>query len=249
MSVQEAIRNSAAKSAGEICVEDVRIGLGYTGVLLDTGQMGLAYTFHRDLPGGCCVFHGLRPLRGRQAKDLIALLGSPEKVGCAVALATCNAVLNRTGGQLKEGDILDHVHVSPRDNICMIGNFAPMVPALKRKAASLKIFEEVDKPIGDILPSKMAAEYFPQCQVALISSTSIINNTLDSILASAVSCREVVLLGASTPLAPEAFRGTPVTLLSGVVITDTKRILNVVSEGGGTRQFRNGAVKVNVRIS
>jgi uncharacterized protein (DUF4213/DUF364 family) len=248
MGIQEAIRDSAAKNAGETRVEDVRIGLGYTGVLLDNGRMGLAYTFHRGLPGGCSIFRGLRPLRGRLARELIGLLGSPEKVESAVALATCNAVLNGMGGRLKEGDILDHVHLSTEDNICMIGNFAPMVPALKKKAASLKIFEEVEKPVGDILPSKMAAEFFPECQVALISSTSVINNTLDTIFASAVSCREVVLLGASTPLAPEAFQGTPVTLLSGVIITDTQMILNVVSEGGGTRQFRNGAVKVNVRI-
>jgi len=241
-------RFSHTKIAEDTCVKDVRIGLGYTGVLLENGQMGLAYTFHRDLPEGCGIFRGLRPLGGRPAKDLIGLLASQDKVECAVALATCNALFNRLHGSFEEGDILTRVRFYPEDKVCMIGNFAPMVPWLKKKVSALKIFERVEKPIGDLLPSKMASEFLPHCQVALVSSTSILNGTLDTVLDSAGSCREVVLLGASTPLCMEAFHGTPVTLLSGVVVVNAQQILNTVSEGGGTRQFRNGTIKVNVRV-
>jgi hypothetical protein len=40
----------------------------------------------------------------------------------------------------------------------------------------------------------------PRCQVALLTSTSIINHTLENLLNAAHSCRDVTLLGASTPL-------------------------------------------------
>lgn len=78
--------------------------------------------------------------------------------------------------------------------------------------------------------SRNTIEGLRNCAIALITSTAIINNTLDELLDAASDCREVVVLGPSTPLFPDAFIGMPVTLLSGVeVISD--EILGVVSEG------------------
>jgi hypothetical protein len=147
-----------------------------------------------------------------------------------------------------EGDILEYMKLRPDDNVGMVGYFAPLVPALRKKTLSLKIFEQVDRVTGDLLPEKDAYRLLPHCQVALITSTSILNNTIDDILASAQSCREVVLLGASTPLIPEAFIDTAVTILSGVVVIAPEEIMRIVSEGGGMRFFKNHIKKVNVRI-
>jgi len=83
----------------------------------------------------------------------------------------------------------------------------------------------------------------PRCLV--ITSTSIVNQTIDRLLEAACNCREVVLLGASTPLVPPAFAGTPVTLLSGVVVLDPGEILRRVSEAGGTRSFKGHVQKLN----
>lgn len=61
-------------------------------------------------------------------------------------------------------------------------------------------------------------------------------------------CREVVLVGASTPLAPSVFQPLGVTLLSGIVVEDPSGILRVVSEAGGTSFFGRSVRKVNVRV-
>jgi uncharacterized protein (DUF4213/DUF364 family) len=63
------------------------------------------------------------------------------------------------------------------------------------------------------------------------------------------SCREVAIIGASTPMLPDAFSATNVTLLSGVVVEEPKEVLRVVSEGGGMRQFKPYIRKVNWRKS
>ena len=55
------------------------------------------------------------------------------------------------------------------------------------------------------------------------------------------------MLGASTPLMPEVFAGTNVTLLSGVVVSDPGAVLRVVSEGGGMRLFGPHIRKVSLR--
>jgi len=248
MPIKQRIKKQSLILAKDVSVVDVRIGLGYTAVLLDNGQVGVAYTFHRDVAGGCSVFKGLRPLAGKQASELIAMLNSMDKVESAVALAASNALTNTMKEGFFEGDILEYMKLRPDDNVGMVGYFAPLVPALRKKTLSLKIFEQINRVTGDLLPEKDAYRLLPHCQVALITSTSILNNTIDDILASAQSCREVVLLGASTPLIPEAFVDTAVTILSGVVVIAPEEIMRIVSEGGGMRFFKNHIKKVNVRI-
>ncbi|HPD61232.1 MAG TPA: DUF4213 domain-containing protein [Thermodesulfobacteriota bacterium] len=46
------IRNFLKEHYQEIPVKEVRIGLGYTGVLLDNGNAGVAYTFKQGLTEG-----------------------------------------------------------------------------------------------------------------------------------------------------------------------------------------------------
>ena len=101
---------------------------------------------------------------------------------------------------------------------------------------------------GDLLPEKEAYRLLPQCQIAIITSTTLINHSVDRLLEAAKGCREVVLLGASTPLVREAFLNTPVTYLSGVVVREPDEILRIVSEGGGMRRFKNRIRKVNLTL-
>jgi hypothetical protein len=53
------------------------------------------------------------------------------------------------------------------------------------------------------------------------------------------------MLGASTPLLPEVFAHTPVTVLSGIIVTHPENILQIVSEGGGMQLFKKNIDKVN----
>ncbi|NIR12856.1 MAG: DUF4213 domain-containing protein, partial [Desulfobacterales bacterium] len=60
-------------------VRDVRIGLGYTAVLLEDGQAGVALTFHQRLTRGCAVLDGLHPLAGKRAHELLPFLESTDE--------------------------------------------------------------------------------------------------------------------------------------------------------------------------
>ena len=225
-------------AAKELRAADVRIGLGYTAVMLEDGRAGVAYTFRDRTPGGCSVFHGLRPLSSRWAADLLALLKSGDVIEAGVGLACANALANRDGAHLLDGDIQEHLDLHPGDNLAMIGHFGPMVESLQKRVRSLTIFERVTQPSGLLRPQEEALAALPRCQVALITATSIINHTADGLLQAASGCREVVILGASTPLLPEAFKAVRATMLSGVFVQDPREVLRVVSEGGGMRQFR-----------
>jgi len=249
MSIHRRIRDHLLPMAEKMMVRDVRIGLGYTAVQLENGQTGVALTFREDLKRGCNVFQGLFPLAGRAASDMINLLDSEKKIEMAVGLATANALANKMGQGYKIGDTLEYLHISPEDRVGMVGFFAPMLPRLKKRASDLLIFEKVKKKEGDLLPEEDAYRLLPECHVAVITSTAIVNHTLDRLLEAARSCREVVLLGASTPLLPQCFRETPVTFLSGVIVTKPEEILRIVSEGQGMRFFKENVKKVNINGS
>jgi uncharacterized protein (DUF4213/DUF364 family) len=164
-----------------------------------------------------------------------------------VGLATANALAAGTLWGSCEGDVLDVLELRPSDEVGMIGHFQPLMEALERRVRALHVFELAPRA-GGFLPGEAAAQRLPRCDVALITSTALLNGTLGGLLEASRSCREVVLLGPSTPLAPQAFAGTPVTHLSGVEVTDPDGILRVVSEGGGMRFFRGLVRKVVVPV-
>ncbi|MFH0813848.1 MAG: DUF364 domain-containing protein [Pseudomonadota bacterium] len=232
----------------EIPVKEVRIGLGYTGVLLEDSNTGVAYTFKGGLPEGCSMFMGNRPLAGKSSHKLLDYVASPVTVESAVGIATANALVNRERGIESEGDVLDIVELNKDDRIGMVGFFGPLVPTLRRTVRELLIFEQTSHTAEGVFPAEKAPEVLPTCDIALITSTSLINGTLDSLLEAAGKCREIVLLGASTLLLPEIFQPLGVTLLSGVIITDPPGILQIISEGGGMRFFKGHIKKVNLRL-
>ena len=137
MPLCERIAKLIPPEATKAVVKDVRIGLGYTAVLLENNRVGLAYTFREETARGCQVFKGLPTLAGRHASELLAFLGSQDRIEMAVALATANALVNRTRSELLAGDMLDRVPILPEDRVGMVGYFAPLVPRLKKKTPGL----------------------------------------------------------------------------------------------------------------
>ena len=232
----------------DLKIKDVRIGLGYTAVQLDDNRTGVAFTMGKDAEGCCSAFPGSVQLAGRSAIDLLRLLESPVLLETVVGLATANALSNVRPAAAIAGDVLDAVAMVPQDRVAMIGYFHPLVSSLEKRVARLDIFDERAEGATGVQPPEHAPDVLPTCDVALITSTTLINATIDLLLESAVNCREVVLLGSSTPLLPEAFHGTPVTLLSGITIDDPAGILRVVSEGRGTRFFKPFASKWNLPV-
>lgn len=249
MRLQDRVKGAALSRAEGVYVVDVRIGLGYTAVMLDNGCAGVAYTFLDEASGGCSVYRNIRPLAGRPAVDLLGLFDTGGRIEAALALATANALCNRPERDYRRGDILEQLQIRPDDRVGMVGHFGPLAPVIHKQAKALYIFEQIDLPQGNLLPVRDAEHLLPQCQVALLTSTVIINQTADHLLALTAGCREIVFLGASTPLIPEVFEGTKVTMLSGVIVVAPAAILQIVSEGGGMRFFKSSIKKVNMLLS
>jgi uncharacterized protein len=233
--------------AAEHSVTDIRVGLGYTAAVLENSRCGLAFTLHEKEYESCTVIAEAGSLAGRKASELVSWITQPDETACAIGLSTANALIDIPQGAV-EADILNLLSVGPEDAVGMIGYFGPLVGSIKRQARALHIFER--KPIPDlgVLPDSAAGDLLPQCQVVILSATTLLNQTIDGILECCKAAREIAVLGPSTPFLPEVFGPRGVTILSGIQVMDTPRALRVVSEAGGTRNFGRAIRKLTLRI-
>ena len=235
-------REEALKAA------DVRIGLGYTAVLLEDGRCGLAYTLHEQERESCCVIPDAGKLAGRSVSELISWLSLPDVIASAVGLAAVNALVDPPESAV-ESDIADLLPVESEDSVGMIGYFGPLVKPVKERVRALHIFERRPDPGYGILPESAAREILPGCQVVIITATAILNKTMDDLIDLCEKAREIAVLGPSTPFIPEIFTRRGVTMLSGLKVVDAVKILQIVSEGGGTRQFGPAVRKLSLRLA
>ena len=248
--IAEKITRLLKAEAKSVRIGDLRIGLGYTAVLTESGSAGVAYTPREELGRGCSVLSGERPLAGRDAVELLTYLTSANALERALGLATANALIGmREVENTCEGDVLDVLALKPGDRVGMVGFFGPLVSRVESQVASLTVFERGQGWTAGVQPAERAVDLLPSCTVALITSTTLITESLDGLLEAAAGCRVVALLGPSTPLLSKAFAGTPVTWLSGIRVIRPMEVLQVISEGGGTREFSPFSRKVNIRIA
>jgi uncharacterized protein (DUF4213/DUF364 family) len=249
MGVTEQIEKLALESVGEAVVKDIRLGRRYCAVMLDSGATGVAYSFlSRSVHGPGPTPQQIMALVGKGASRAIEWFRSDNPIYSAIALATANALFSAQPRHYLPGDILDHIDLGPADTVTMVGHFAPLLPAVKERVKDIKVFEQKPDPGAGILPASEAPHWISRSHVVLMTATAIINGTIDHLLEFCTPCREVVILGPSTPMIPEAFYHSPVTILSGILVIDGAGVLDTVSQGGGTRRLRPYSKKVNLRI-
>ena len=228
-------------------IEEVRIGLGYVGVRLDEERMGLAALLLHDLPASCSVFPDAGKLAGSKAHFLLGnLIEGQNPLSKALGLAAANAVFDAAYGE-DERDSLAIMNLAPEDHVAMVGLFTPMVPKIERTGAKLTVIERNPARLA-VLDKKDSDRILKECTVAIITATALLNDTLEEALNGLESPRHVAILGPSTPLCPAIFHDTPVNHLGGARVRDTKKVMQIISEGGGTPAMRPYLRFVNLLV-
>jgi uncharacterized protein (DUF4213/DUF364 family) len=234
LTVQKRLLDYVKPRAGGAVVTDVRIGLGYTAVLLESGHAGVAWTPKSDAP--CCThFQAAGTLAGRTAEELLAFLVD-EKSGLAraVGLATANALLAALPHpQTSREEVISTLNITPEDKVAMVGYFGPIVAELRKIGCRLDIIE-LNPHHGETITPEQGAHALATCSVAILTGTSMINGTCDELLAELGNPRAAVLLGPSSPLCSAIFEGTGITHVAGSRVREADAVLRIVSEGGGT---------------
>jgi len=224
------------------------VGQRFTAVRLEDGSVGLSFS----LGGRGCSFEP-GSLRGMTAKELVGYLLSPSPVDSSVGLATANAFNNARVEGTTGRDALDLVEVSKSDFVATIGFFPPYSRVLKERAKGFAVLDdrEVHSEVKsfEVYPWWSFTSIVPKADLLIITGSSVANKTVDTIVSHAKKARAVVVTGPSTPMLPEAFKGTKVKVLAGAKVRDGERAMRVVEESGGTADLYRGACeKVSLRL-
>lgn len=250
MVVEERIVARAKERAGGLTLENLCVGVGYTGVKLSDGSGGVSYTFREELGQGCGVLQNAGRLTGLPVEEVLDWAMSSNLAQAAVGVAAVNALLNR---DFEQGpNIAQAVDCQEDDVVGMVGWFCPLVWRYQQ-AKALYIFEkdpDSASPAGkaQILGADAAYDILPKCNKVVLTGTSFINKTADGLLSACKSAKEIIIVGASTPMCPEVLREYGVTVLAGTRILDADRALRIVAQGGGGMDLSPASAKLFERI-
>jgi uncharacterized protein len=247
-----------------IVVERAVVGLFFTGVKLNTGIAGACATPLRSIPEAvCCPSSAMAmpfpgKLRGRPARELLKETEAPSGIRRAIGVATMNALADMCwqrratpAVELRAGvDAYDAADIQPGERVVVVGAFVPFLKALKRSGQHFTVLEmdpATLKPdeLAHFRPADEARLVVPSADVVLITGTTLLNDTLENLLALCRPETRVVMVGPTVGLLPDALLRRGVDVLGGVRVTAPDAFLDVLAEGGsGYHFFGRSAEKI-----
>ena len=248
----------------EIMVERVVVGLFFTGVKLSDGSAGSCATPIKTIPEAvCCPSSAMAmpfpgELAGRRAIDLAQEALSGPGIRRAVGIATVNALADRCWQRRPHPEVelglgvdaFDATEIGRRDQTVVVGAFVPFLKELKRRGQPFLVLEQDPATLkADELPffrpAEQAAEIVPLADVLLITGSTLVNNTLEDLLALARPETRVTIVGPTVGMLPDAFLARGADVLGCVQINAPDAFLDLLAEGGsGYHFFGRSAQKV-----
>lgn len=236
-------------SAKNRLIADLRVGLSYAGVQLDNGAAGLAAVLPDTMPRDLAVLYDAGRFAGSGAANLLKyLMDGKNSLQLAIGLAAANALVDFSSDAMEDREATTHLNLKPGEKVVMVGLFAPLVERIRATGAILTIIEKNPERL-ELLAPEERQQALQDCTVAVITATTLLNNTFEETAGALGGPRSVLLMGPSTPLLPDIFQDTPVTHLGGSVVADAGRVLQIISEGGGTPALRPYLRFVNIMIN
>lgn len=226
----------------------------FCAIELDDGAFGLSYVLlNHTLDALLATAEtSALPLAGADPMALARRLIDGDAVERALALAAINAmtdsVWRRIGYEPPEaGNSLGDIALTAHDHLGMIGFFPPLVRRVAEAGGRLSVVE-MDEAM--VLRQR---ERFPgvtigldrtlltPCNAVVGTSTMLLNDTLDAMLAAAPNATRFALIGPSAGLWPDALFARGVTLLGGTRVTDGPGFEQALAKGDSwsavTRKF------------
>jgi uncharacterized protein len=234
MVLNDKLFNHFIDKAVKVQVDTLCLGLGYTAAVTSDGGIGIAYTYFADKKS-CMLLNEAVDYEDRPASVLLEKIKSENTIERSMALALVNALNHQNALQLPEDAnnecMFETLEITKGTNVAMVGYFGPLIKRFEQKQAILDI---LDRSRGLGREDDFYKKLKSWADVLLLTSTSILNNSTEEILAHVHSRVKTIMLGPSTPMVAEAFDHLPVRMLAGTVPIDENHILKAVRHGMGT---------------
>lgn len=222
-------------------VKKIRRGTLWTGVV--TRHCGLASALHEggcedgDAPGQ----KDTRAYEGQSAGELTGRALSDLIEEASLGLAAINSLLEpqHDNEDINAAEFI--LKAGKGKNVSVVGHF-PFVDRIRECAENLWVIEKRPRP-GDVCAEE-SGTYLPQSDVVVITSTSLINHTIDSLVQLCPKESIKVLLGPSTPMA-RIFFDYGFDVISGSMVTDVSTVMDNIAKGiSFSRMKKAGGIRL-----
>lgn len=226
----------------------------FCAIELDDGSFGLSYVLLGHTLDALLAANdtGALPLAGSDPMAWARQLGTGDGVTRALALAAINAMTDSVWRRIgyeppPAGNSLGDIELTAQDHLGMIGFFPPLVRRVAEAGGRLSVVELDERMV------MRQRERFPgvsigldhallsRCNRVVGTSTMLLNDTLDAMLAAAPLATDFAVIGPSAGLWPDALFDRGVTLLGGTRVTDGPAFTQALAEGASwtssTRKF------------
>jgi len=216
----------------------------FCAVELADGSVGLSYVLLDDtlaqLHQGTVGFG----LAGADALEVARRFGSDKGTAKTIGFATANAIsrclFDRAGFRPRDSsDSIGQMNPQQGDSIGMIGFFRPLLGRVLASGARLTVVELKADLVGEHEGYRVTldAGELAACSKVISTSTLLLNDTLDQMLAHCRNARWLAMIGPSAGCLPDALFARGVTLLGGSWITDREGFIAALVSGAPHSEF------------
>ena len=211
---------------------------------LEDGSLGQSYVLFDDSLQHLRADASYLGLAGANALELaqhyLSDSGPWQTLGFAAANALTRCLMDRAGFRPTQSqDSIGQMQPQAGEHIGMIGFFKPLLGAILESGARLTVLEldpalvtETDRYRVTLDPAELA-----DCTKVLSTSTLLLNNSLDAMLANCRRARWFAMVGPSAGCLPDGLFARGVTLQGGSWITDRAGFVDALRTGSSRSNF------------
>lgn len=203
-------------------IKEIVSGQKYLSVLLKNGQIGVCATLGYEIP-----------------KDFTSPLNLDLKnpVHRILFIAYTNASMNYLQTDLGENDIFDQINFRFYSKIVMVGLFQSLLDKFDHAGLKVHVFD-IEKTGSGLTHMQYQKKFLNEADAIILTSTSLVNNTFDEVIAETNPESHVYMLGPSGILTRDYFRYPQVKMVFGSLFEkNDRRVIEVIEKGYGTRHF------------
>ncbi len=223
-----------------VSISEIRRGPLWTGVV--SKRCGLASALNEGGCGAVGAPEDASAYMHMEADELSGLAFSEKIPEASLGLAAINSLIELDPGECDEMNASEFLFKAGRGkNVSVIGHF-PFVDEMRKITANLWVIEKRPRP-GDVTEEDGNAR-LPKSDLIVISSTTLINHTLASILRLCPENGITVMLGPTTPMSKKLL-DYGIDVISGSYVTDTELVLENIDRGlSFSAMKRSGGIRL-----
>jgi uncharacterized protein len=250
-------------SFSEIKLENVAVGVFFSGVKLSNGYGGICYTPVNLIPESVCCATAASAmpycgkLCGVALDDILEYIKSPAPLVRAVIISVINALSAWYIDICPEGrynilydkDAFDLVdNIDPSRPVVVIGALWPVIHRLKERKVPYRIFELNRNALKEdelpyFVPPEEQTSVLASAGGVVMTGATLVTSTSEDLLTRIPADIPVIVGGPTVSMIPDILFKWGVTAAGGDLVTDPDLLMATISQGGSGYHFFGRSAK------